>query len=71
MIYDDQGRISRFGRVGYNDFILWKHEERQGRVRDGYAEQKRRTFRKSHSAIKGNWKSNRFSPNALAINVLW
>jgi hypothetical protein len=71
MIYDDQGRISRFGRVGYGDFILWKHEEREGRVRKGFAEQKRLTFQKSHSAIKGDWKSNRFSPNFLALAITW
>jgi hypothetical protein len=71
MIYDDKGTPVRFGAVGYGDHILWSHEEDVGRVRKGYAEQKRRVFRKSHSAIKGNWASNKFSPNSLALNILW
>jgi len=71
MIYDDEGKPVRFGRVGYGDHIIWSHEEAMGRVRPGFAAQKRRTFRKSHSAIKGDWKSNRFSPNALALAINW
>lgn len=60
-----------FGRTGYGDFIIWSILEDRGQVEKGYAEQKRDTFQKSHSKIKGNWKSNPKSPNNLALNINW
>lgn len=71
MIYDDKGTPHRFGRVGYGDFILWSIEEAKGTVPKGFAEQKRRVFTKSHSKIKGNWKDDAYSPNNLALRILW
>ena len=68
---DPEGRIVKFGRVGYGDFILWTDAEKRGEVPKGYAKQKRNTFHKSHKAIKGDWKSNPYSPNNLALKVLW
>jgi len=65
MIYDDFGKAHRFGRVGYGDFIIWS------RVDPPKAPSKRSTFRKSHEAIKGDWKKDKYSPNNLAINILW
>jgi hypothetical protein len=62
---------SRFGRVGYGDYIIWKHNEKRGAKPKGYAAMKRNVFRTSHSAIKGNWQSNPKSPNMLAIKILW
>jgi hypothetical protein len=37
----------------------------------GYANKKRNTFQKSHSKIKGDWKKNDYSPNNLALRLLW
>lgn len=71
MIYDDDGNKVHFGAVGYGDFILWSKQEALGKVRNGYAEMKRRVFIKSHSKIKGDWKSDKFSPNSLALSILW
>ena len=65
------GQTVRFGRVGYGDFILWTHLEREGRVPKGYALRKRAVFHKSHEAIKGDWKTNPYSPNNLALALLW
>jgi hypothetical protein len=65
------GRVVRFGRVGYGDFLLWSALEAGGKAPTGKAAQKRRTFRKSHMAIKGDWKNDRYSPNWLAIRILW
>lgn len=65
------GKIVRFGRVGYGDFIIWSYLEWKGEVPRGYASKKRNTFHASHSAIKGNWKSNPYSPNNLALRLLW
>ena len=61
----------KFGRVGYGDFIIWTHNEKNGIVPKGYANMKRNVFRTSHGLIKGNWKKNPESKNNLAINILW
>lgn len=71
MIYDDEGNKRYFGQVGYNDFIIWSKQEALGKVRKGFAEMKRRVFNKSHSKIKGDWRSDKFSPNNLAMKILW
>jgi len=65
------GKKTCFGRAGYGDFLIWTRLEREGKVPVGTAQQKRRVFRKSHSAIKGDWKSNPYSKNNLALNILW
>lgn len=70
-IPNENGTLIRFGRVGYGDHILYQYLEKQGEVRRGLAESKRRTFHRSHSKIKGNWLKNDFSPNNLALRILW
>jgi hypothetical protein len=70
-IPDATGRMIKFGRVGYGDHLIWTHLESQKRAPMGTADAKRNTFQKSHSAIKGDWKKNPFSPNSLALKVLW
>lgn len=70
-IITPDGSTRRFGRVGYGDYIIYRFLEAHGEVAKGLAERKRRVFRKSHRAIKGDWSKDRFSPNALAINILW
>lgn len=68
LVYHSPEGLKRFGRVGYGDFIIWTKEELNGKVPEGYADQKRYVFRKSHSKIKD---SGKFSPNQLSINLLW
>jgi len=70
-IPDGDGKMVKFGAVGYGDFILWSDAEARGEVPPGYAKQKQRTFQKSHRAMKGDWKKDPFSPNNLALKVLW
>lgn len=71
-IWNSDGRLKRFGRVGYGDFILWTHAERQGSVRSGYAAQKRHVFRASHGAIsEQRGITDKYAPNNLAMNILW
>jgi hypothetical protein len=65
------GRMIRFGRVGYGDHLIWSHLEQQRIAPLGTADAKRNTFQKSHSAIKGDWKKDPFSPNSLALSLLW
>jgi DNA adenine methylase len=65
------GRKVLFGREGYGDHILWSQREKEGLVPKGTASKKRNVFRKSHMAIKGKWKENPYSPNMLALSLLW
>lgn len=65
------GGITRAGRVGYGDFIIWSYMESHKMAPAGTAAKKRDTFRKSHSKIKGDWKADKFSPNNIALNLLW
>jgi hypothetical protein len=64
-------RTVRFGATGYGDYIVWKALEADGKVPKGFANQKRKVFQQSHSQIKGNWKKNNYSPNMLALKILW
>jgi hypothetical protein len=70
-IPNKDGKIIRFGRTGYGDFIIWSALEASGKAKSGMADMKRRTFHSSHSKIRGNWKSDQFSPNNLALKILW
>lgn len=66
-----EGRIVRFGRVSYNDFLIWSHLEKNNQVEKGTAKERQDRFWKSHTKIKGKWKKDKHSPNWLALNVLW
>jgi hypothetical protein len=70
-IPNESGKIIRFGRVGYGDYIIWSALEASGKAKKGMANQKRRVFHNSHSKIKGDWRSDLFSPNNLALKILW
>ena len=65
------GLAVKFGRLGYGDYILWKDLEARGKTPTGQAERKRQVFHKSHEKIKGNWRKNDYSPNNLALRILW
>lgn len=65
MIYDDKGKKHYFGAKSYGDFIIWSAVDKEK------AEQKKKVFHASHSKIKGNWASNKYSPNSLALAILW
>ena len=67
-----EGRVRRFGRVGYGDFLIWSHLEKRGDVPNGYADKKRSVFRKSHIAMSKKFGiTDEYAPNNLAINILW
>ena len=63
--------IRKFGRVGYNDFIIWKHLEESSEVPEGFADKKRNTYHKSHERISQIYKLDRYSANALSLVVNW
>lgn len=68
---DDEGRAHHFGRAGYGDFLIWSQLERKGRVARGFAAQKQRVFHASHSRMRGAWRSDPYSANALALVINW
>jgi hypothetical protein len=59
MVRDPDGRWVHFGAIGYDDFT--KHKDKARRQR----------YLKRATRIRGNWKSNKYSPNNLSINILW
>jgi hypothetical protein len=65
------GRMIKFGRVGYGDHLMYSYLEKVGSVPKGTADAKKSTFHRSHEKIKGNWRNDPFSPNNLALKVLW
>jgi len=48
-----------FGGFGMEDYTKHKNEDR------------REHYLRRASAIKGNWRDNKYSPNNLSINILW
>ena len=70
-VVDEDGKVHKAGRVGYGDVHIWRWMESKGIAPPGTAAQKQDVFRKSHLAIKGNWRKNPYSPNWLAIRLLW
>lgn len=59
-IYDpNTNKYINFGAMGYGDFTFHKDKDKQKR------------YLARATKIKGNWKDNKYSPNNLAINILW
>ena len=58
MILNDNNKFIHFGATGYEDFT--KHMD-----------ENRRRLYLAATKIKGNWKTDKFSPNNLSINLLW
>lgn len=59
MVQDPAGSWVHFGQMGYQDFT--KHQDKE----------KRDAYLARATSIKGKWKQNKYSPNNLAIHVLW
>jgi len=57
-VLDNEKKVY-FGAMGYEDFTKHKDEER------------RQDYLNRATKIKGKWKDNKYSPNNLAINILW
>jgi DNA adenine methylase len=60
-----------FGDLNYADYIIWTWLEHTGEADKGEADKRREAYRARATKIKGNWKANKYSPNNLAINILW
>lgn len=59
MVTTPGGKIVHFGEMGYEDFTKHKNKTR----RKNYLTRSRK--------IRGNWKSDKYSANNLAIHLLW
>jgi len=60
MIYDRKNdKWVHFGAMGYEDFT--KHRDVK----------RRNNYRKRATNISGDWRKNKYSPNNLAIHLLW
>lgn len=59
MIQDPNNKWIHFGQMGYEDYT--KHRD----------ENRRMNYLNRASKIKGHWKTNKYSPNNLAIHLLW
>jgi hypothetical protein len=59
MLQDPTGKWVHFGQMGFQDFTKHMDKERQYR------------YLKRAMGIKGDWYKNPYSPNMLAVNLLW
>jgi|APCry1669189844_1035258.scaffolds.fasta_scaffold13183_2 hypothetical protein len=69
--YQSPHGVRYFGKAGYGDYIIYEYLEHEKKVEPGYANKKRKVFRDSHERISEIRKLDKFSPNELAINILW
>ena len=59
MIQNEQGKFVHFGLIPYEDYTFHKDQARQHR------------YLARAMKIRGRWAQNPYSPNNLAINLLW
>lgn len=60
-----------FGRVGYRDFIIWRHLENKGDVARGTARKRQSSYLARAMGIRGDWRGDPMAKNTLAITILW
>jgi hypothetical protein len=65
------GKVRRFGLKNYHDYLLWQRVEMLGGAPEGTADIQRKKYLSRATKIKGNWKADKYSPNNLAIHILW
>jgi len=64
-IVSPEGKTVRFGAVGLGDHIYYTMAGAEN------AAQHRKSYLARATAIHGNWKKDKYSPNSLAIAILW
>jgi hypothetical protein len=65
LTYKSPMGIKHFGLLGYGDYIYYS------KFKPEIADKKRNTFRVSHKAMSKIYGLGKYSPNELAINILW
>jgi DNA adenine methylase len=71
LMYESPDGLVHFGAPKYHDYIIYSFLESKGEVEKGTADKRRDAYRARATNIKGNWKKNKYSPNNMAINILW
>jgi hypothetical protein len=64
-IPNPDGKIVKFGSVGMGDYIAYRLSG------DTTADKHRAMYLARATKIKGKWKNDEYSPNSLAIAILW
>jgi hypothetical protein len=59
------GKIVKFGASGLGDHLIYRLSG------NSEADEHRRRYRARATKIRGNWKSDDYSPNSLALEILW
>jgi hypothetical protein len=70
-ITNETGSDRHFGRIGYGDHLIWTYLEATKKAPAGEASKRQTRFHKSHCKIKGDWRKDPYSPNNLALRVIW
>ena len=65
LTYHSPNGLRHFGRLGYGDYLWYSTYDK------ALANKKKAVFRRSHSAISEKYDLDKYSPNELAINILW
>jgi len=65
LTYHSPEGIKHFGLLGYGDYLYYRRYEPK------IAKMKRSVFRTSHKEISRIHHLGKYSPNELAINILW
>jgi len=78
LLYVNKGKKIYFGKLGYGDFIYYSSPEfkKTGKfdndeAYERFAKKKRRVFRKSHNAMSEKYNLGKYTPNELALKILW
>ena len=66
-----EGAVRYAGKVGYGDYHIYTFLESKGDVPKGTATEKQKAYRARATKIKGDWKADKYSPNQLAVSLLW
>ena len=62
---------TKFGQLGYNDFITYMWRVYKGEITQEEAFKRRTSYLNRALNMRGNWKSNKESSNSLATSINW
>ena len=65
------GSTVHFGASSYQDYIILNFQVQEGLISEQQREEVRERYLKRATKIKGKWRKNDFSPNNLALRILW
>jgi hypothetical protein len=71
VVRSPDGKEHEAGKTGYGDYHIYQLLEKKGAAPVGSAEQHRKAYLARATKIKGDWKKDKYSPNSLAVYVLW